>query len=119
MLPDATVSVGCGTSILNELVPNVVVTAAPDETTEAFRAAGNVTVLPPLMLRLPELMLKVGWGTSMLNELGARVVTTAAPEAVTLVKGVATTVVAITTVLPPLMLSEFPDIASEGVDDTV
>ena len=59
LLPE-TVKVGCGTLMLYELVPKVVVTAAPEETTEVFGVEGSVTVLPPLTLKLLPDTLKVG-----------------------------------------------------------
>ncbi len=46
--------------ILYELVPKVVVTAAPDETTEVFGVEGSVTVFPPLTLKLLPDTLRVG-----------------------------------------------------------
>ena len=52
--------------MLYEFAPNVVVTAAPEDTTEVLGVEGRVTVLPPLTLKLFPETLKVGCGTLML-----------------------------------------------------
>jgi hypothetical protein len=52
--------------MLYEFAPKVVVTAAPEETTEAFCATGRATEFPPVMLKLPEAIDKVGCGTLIL-----------------------------------------------------
>jgi hypothetical protein len=92
------------------LAPNVVVTAAPDETTEVLGAEGSVTVLPPLTLKLLPDTLKVGCGTLMLYELAPNVVVTAAPDETTEVLGAEGSV----TVLPPLTLKLLPDTLNVG-----
>ena len=103
-------NVGCGTLMLNEFAANVVVTAAPDETTDVFGADGNVTVFPPLTLKLFPDTDKIGCGTLMLKEFAANVVVTAAPDETTDVFGAEGKV----TVFPPLTLKLFPDTDNVG-----
>ena len=66
MLLPLTDKLGCGTSILYELVPKVVTAAAPEATKEVLGVVVIVTVLPPLILTLFPIALKVGCGTLML-----------------------------------------------------
>jgi len=60
------VTIVVGTSMLYVFGAKVVITAAPDDTTDAIAADGRATVFPPLILKLPPWILKVGCGTSML-----------------------------------------------------